>query len=188
MVKCPYMEEWKDIPGFEDFYLASSFGRIMSIAPGRARTKGRLLTPRSDGKENGYLVVCLYKGGEKYYKKVHRLVAETFIDNPDNKKEVNHKDGNKRNNVISNLEWVSGKENMAHAVKNGALNHNYHSGIYARKIRCVETGCVFNNAVDAARKMELGTSPAIGAGMIRSAIRGLNTTRRAYGYHWEELE
>lgn len=178
------MEQWKDIPGFEDFYLASSFGRIMSIAPGRAKTRGRILSPRSDGKDNGYLTVCLYKGGKKYNKKVHRLVAETFLENVGEKKEVNHKDGNKRNNRLDNLEWVTAKENTRHAHAMGKGNH---SGLMKKVVRCVETGEVFASAVEAARVMSLGTNPAIGGGCIRGAIRQTSHFRRAYGYHWEEI-
>jgi len=66
----------------------------------------------------GYHLVALYKDGKRFYKSVSRLVAEAFIDNPENKPEVNHKDGDKDNNNDWNLEWVTTKENIHHAMKN----------------------------------------------------------------------
>ena len=68
---------------------------------------------------NGYFALNLIKEGKSKTKYIHRLVAETFIDNPNSKDEVNHKDGNKLNNRIDNLEWVTRAENMQHAYKHG---------------------------------------------------------------------
>jgi hypothetical protein len=67
----------------------------------------------------GYHLVALYKDGKRYYKSVARLVAQAFIPNPDNKPEINHKDGNKDNNTSNNLEWMTTKENIHHAMDNG---------------------------------------------------------------------
>lgn len=97
-------EVWKDIQGFEGLYQVSTWGRI--------RSKRGFLKPYSNHK--GYLKVCLSKDGVKYKKRVNRLVAEAFIDNPLNLPQVNHKDRDKSNNAISNLEWVTAKENRDH--------------------------------------------------------------------------
>ena len=111
------MEEiWKDIKGFENQYQVSNFGRIKSLK------KGKILSIKN---KNGYLNITFRKGKEKYYYKVHRIVASYFIPNPQNKPCVNHKDGNKHNNCVDNLEWVSYKENIQHAKENKLWVYNH---------------------------------------------------------------
>jgi len=80
---------------------------------------GKKLKPQLTKK--GYYGVNLYIDGKMYHKSIHRLVCETFLDNPDNKDFVNHIDGNKLNNCISNLEWVTPSENLTHAYTLGFL-------------------------------------------------------------------
>ncbi len=99
------MEEWRDIPGYEGLYQVSSLGRI--------KRNGRLKTFRKD--RGGYLTVWLCKDSEQKNFKVHRLVAQAFIPNPENKRTVNHIDGYKHNNVVENLEWATHSENIIHA-------------------------------------------------------------------------
>lgn len=100
------MEIWKNIDGFEN-YQVSIWGNI--------RNKNRILTPYVTQK--GYLKIGLSKNGKNYKKRVHRLVAEAFIPNPHNLPQVNHKDGNPKNNSITNLEWCTNQENKSHAMK-----------------------------------------------------------------------
>lgn len=99
---------WKDIPGYEGLYQISNLEQIMSKA--RLDCFGRYVSERirrlTAGKD-GYLLVELSKNGIKKTFKVHRLVAETFIPNPNNYTEINHKDENRQNNRASNLEWCS---------------------------------------------------------------------------------
>lgn len=102
-------ETWMDIDGYNGYYQVSDFGRIRSTG---SRARIRQLYPNKKWK---YLYVVLFKKGHR----VHRLVAKAFIPNPHNKSEVNHIDGNKNNNHISNLEWVTPKENMMHACSTG---------------------------------------------------------------------
>lgn len=121
------METWKDVKDFEGFYQISNKGNIKSLERQVTGKLGsvrvlpeKLITPTDNGK--GYLVVALYKNGKRYFKKIHRLVAEAFIPNPDNKSEVNHIDGNKSNNNYTNLEWSTTKENCRHRQDTGLGN------------------------------------------------------------------
>ncbi len=99
------MEIWVPIKDFEDYEI-SSWGRVRNKS-------GSILLPYKNHK--GYLKIGLYKDGKSHKKRIHRLVAETFIANPNYLPEVNHKDGNKENNSFTNLEWVTGEENRIHA-------------------------------------------------------------------------
>ena len=121
-------EVWKDINGYEGCYQVSNLGRIKSLDRmtnnqyGEYFMKGRILK-NSIIKEKGYCRVSLNNGNGKISKRVHRLVAEAFIPNPENKPEVNHKDGNKLNNCVSNLEWCTNKENIEHSIRTGLKKH-----------------------------------------------------------------
>lgn len=110
--------EFKEIKGFESLYVASSDGLIYKMKDGKPE---RVLGGRSrDGSPHSYSSVCLVdETGKRHATKIHRVIAETFIPNPNNLPCVNHKDGNKRNNDVSNLEWVTYSENMKHATKTG---------------------------------------------------------------------
>lgn len=111
------MEEWVDIKGFNGKYQVSNTGKVRSLC----YKNPRILSTGKTGKYRNYLEVKLYKGGRgtgKNYK-VHRLVAEAFLPNPDNKPQVNHIDGNTFNNDVSNLEWATDSENQKHAWDNG---------------------------------------------------------------------
>ena len=101
-------EIWKQIDGFKD-YQVSNFGNVKSSKKNRER----ILKPFKD--KRGYSCVRLYENKERKHFFVHRLVASMFICNPDNKTQVNHIDGNKNNNRLDNLEWVTNDENMRHS-------------------------------------------------------------------------
>ena len=129
------METWKKINDFPN-YIVSTNGQVMSLkhiitsqikgTNCQRVYKGKVLKQLKS--HNGYLYVYIKNNNNQYKRKlVHRLVAETFIDNPFNKNEANHKDGNKLNNDISNLEWVTREENIKHAFDNGLIKRENQS-------------------------------------------------------------
>ena len=119
-------EEWRDIKGYEGLYQVSNLGRVKSLPRERRNRQGYYYTKEKILKQTntstGYKKVELFNGTRKSYK-VHRLVAQAFLNNEYNKPQVNHKDGNKINNNVNNLEWVTGSKNIIHAYKTG-LNPN----------------------------------------------------------------
>ena len=113
-------EEWRDIKGFEGLYQVSNLGRVKSL-PKYTYSKGypqlrkeRILNPRGTGRTRKYLAVK-FNDGHQY--KVHRLVAEAFIPNPDNLPLINHKDENPLNNRVDNLEWCTNAYNVKYSAK-----------------------------------------------------------------------
>ncbi len=121
------IEKWKDVKhfGMEKFYRISTFGRVFSKSRVIERNgkpavlKGRMLKIRVPKRNKYYATVGLCRNGVVHSMYLHRLIAETFIPNPKNKPEVNHKDGNRRNNHVSNLEWITHRGNARHAARLG---------------------------------------------------------------------
>ena len=168
-------EVWKDIEDFEGLYQVSNFGRVKSLERTRKGIKnsncflaGRILKNKHNNK--GYCFVGLCKNKKITYVRPHRLVAEYFILNPDNKPQVNHIDGNKDNNRIDNLEWMTNAENMQHALANGLVNNK-------KQIRCVETQEIFDSIRAAAKKYNLNEPH------LSNCCKGKRKTHK--GYHWE---
>lgn len=117
-------EIWKDIQGYEGYYQVSNTGRVRSLDRIDSRgykRKGKILVPLVD--KFGYCSVHLLKKSKAKTAKIHRLVAVSFLENPLNYKEINHKDENKLNNSVDNLEWCDRKYNMNY----GKMSHDYHS-------------------------------------------------------------
>lgn len=110
-------EEWIDIAGYNQ-YQVSNYGRVKTTANSATR-KERILKPYKMAK--GYLYVDLWINGKHKKHRIHKLVAIAFIPNPENKNEINHIDGNKENNHISNLEWCTHKENIKHSMDNNLV-------------------------------------------------------------------
>lgn len=113
-------EIWKDVVGYEGMYLISNFAKIKSLDK-VVRTKGFNATRIHKGKmlscrktDDGYVRINLSKENKKKTYKIHRLVAEAFIENVYNKPTINHIDGNKENNIVNNLEWMDWDENYNH--------------------------------------------------------------------------
>lgn len=121
------MEKWIDAKGFEGYYEVSNFGRVRRKKGETIYKDGRVAhfsetVLISSPNRKGYLKVYLSKKSKKYTKSVHRIVAESFIKNPHDKKTVNHIDGDKTNNKVENLEWATNEENMRHAFNMGVFD------------------------------------------------------------------
>jgi hypothetical protein len=159
------MEQWNDIAGFEGYYKVSNTGRVISLNRfkfGRGRKKlskqsGKELNLKTD--KYGYLTVQLCKESIRKHITVHRLVALAFMQNPLNLPQINHKDTDKKNNNISNLEWCTAKENVIHAHANGkAPNVSRGRHGMAKLIINLHTGIFYDCAKDAADAHNLNHS------------------------------
>ena len=180
------MEQWKSIKGFKNLYKISDHGRILScskIVSGKFGSKRQLpdkiLSATNNGK--GYLVVALYKDGQRYFRKVHRLVAKAFIENPFDLPEVNHKDGDKTNNRPYNLEWSTTKENCRHRQDNGLGNHKTANKAREKAVACFDlsTGKIVNTYCSARiASIEFGCRPD----SIGEVARGRKKSLKGYGW------
>lgn len=108
-------EVWKPIPNLEKFYLVSNLGRFKSLGNRAGASKSEKIL-KLKVMHDGYLYARLSNNGKQIFVNAHRIVAKVFIPNPENKKEVNHINLIKDDNRVSNLEWVTPKENLKHAV------------------------------------------------------------------------
>ncbi len=171
-------EEWRDIKNYEGLYEVSNFGNVRSLNRKVYRRfswviiRGKTLKPVC---VKGYYKVMLCKNGKSKCCAIHRLVAEAFIMNPKNYPEVNHKDENKANNNVNNLEWCTHSYNMNYGtildkkrVKQG------------HKVRCVETGKEYESIRAAANAVK-STHQS-----IASCLQG--KTKTAKKLHWELIK
>ena len=183
-------EIWKDIKGYEGIYQVSNLGKVKRITFINGTCKmpcERFMTPTDNG--NGYLIVGLSKNGKRKNFYLHRLVAETFIPNPENKPEVNHKKGNRYDNRAKKLEWVTSSENQNHAkevlkVKYNLEGLNISREKQKRKVAMLDKNGnvikVFDSIADAGRYINAGFSGICGC------CRGVYKTIK--GYKWKYVE
>lgn len=135
-------EIWKDVQGFEGLYQISNLGRVKSLRNGRLR--------RLQINKWGYEVVILTKDKRQKSLRINRLVAIAFIPNPENLPEVNHIDGDKRNNRVTNLEWASKSYNIKHTFRVGIKDFHGSNGPSARKVIDTRTGVVYGTLKECA--------------------------------------
>lgn len=160
-------EVWKDIEGYEGLYQVSTHGRVKSVFRYHKILKSRV-------KNNGYKYVQLYKNGTPYTYYIHRLVAQAFIPNPQNKPQVNHIDEDKENNRVENLEWCTRSENMNHgtAMLRTAISQG-------KPIICIETGVEYYSLSECARQMGLQV------GHVCSVLKGKRKTTGGYTFKYK---
>lgn len=165
------MEEiWKDIEGFEELYQVSNLGRVKRV------TTGRILKSRKD--IDGYLYVNLCKNGKHKTHRIHRLVAQAFIPNPENKPQINHIDEIKTNNMVSNLEWMTAKENSNHGTRNERSNRKRSIPIISTNIKTGESQ-EFYGTNECARRLGLN-QPS-----ITSVLKGRNKQTGGYTFKYK---
>lgn len=179
-------EKWADVPGYEGLYKVSTLGRLkrlaldMEYADGQKHHYPEHIYEPKVAASNGYYVVCLRKPFEKAkHVYLHRLVAETFIPNPDGNEMVNHKDGCRINNKVDNLEWCGAQQNAIDSV----YRNNGVGFISLRPVKCVETGVEYASSGIAARALSDSKNLKATARNIWAAASKKRHT--AIGFHWE---
>lgn len=163
---------WKDIADYEGLYRISNQGDIYSYK------FNRILKPAERG---GYLRTTLTKDKKEKRYSIHRLVAENFLSNNENKPQVNHIDGNKKNNCVDNLEWVTNKENCNHAVKQNLFHKRKNKKILqfsmdGKFIKCWDALCDIED--------ELG----LGKQNIWGVLNGKSHRKQSHGFIWKYEE
>lgn len=156
-------EIWKDIEGYEGLYEVSNMGRVKSLNY-RKTGKEKIMKGLDNGK--GYLFVVLCKDGKDKKYRINRLVAQAFLENPDNLPEVNHKDKIRTNNNVDNLEWVSHEYNVEYSQAKAVIGINKVSGLIAE----------FPSLMEAERQTGIANSN------ICACLKGRK--KSAGGYYW----
>ena len=183
------MEEWKDIEGFEGVYQVSSLGRV--------KTLDRYLTASYGSKQfrkgqiikgvvmpNGYLVVGLWRNNKSKSQYVHRLVAKAFIPNPNSLAQVNHKDEDKSNNCVSNLEWCDHLYNHNYGTIKQRISQSnlaLQKGTRIAQYKGDELIAIYANSLEASKQTGIDSSA------IRKVCLGRKKFNTAGGYIWRDI-
>ena len=167
-------EIWKDIQGYEGIYQVSNLGNVKSLdrlSTNGRRLKGKLLAKTAS---KGYVKVTLTNKNMSDNRDIHRLVAEAFIPNPDNKPQVNHIDEDKTNNTVDNLEWCTAKENINHGtcrIRSAAKQ--------SISIVCITNRKEYESIADAARDLNLNI------GTISKIINGKMKQTKGFTFKYK---
>lgn len=154
------MEIYKDIQGYEELYKISNHGNVKSLI------SNKILKLTKD--KDGYLNVTLHKQGKVKTYKIHRLVTQAFIENPNNLPQVNHKDEDKTNNHVTNLEWCTNEYNSNYGTRNQRMS---------KQVMCLETEKIYSSTMEVERQLGFAQSH------ISMCCRGKQKT--CGGYTWK---
>jgi hypothetical protein len=171
------MEEWRDVVGYEGKYLVSNIGNIKSVK------RDKILTPKKN--HDGYLRIQLWKNNKAVFVSIHRLVAESFIPNHENKPFVNHIDGTKNNNLVENLEWVTQSENVRHAWNNGFCGGSI-NGKHSKAVDQYDLNGNYINTYPST--MEVERQLGIPHSQISNVCKKKKNYNTAGGYKWQYSE
>lgn len=163
----------RDIKGYEGLYAVTSCGKVWSYR------RKIFMKPQVSG--DGYYRISLTKDKKISTIEIHKLVAEAYLEKPEGKVEVNHKDEIKAHNYVQNLEWVNHKENMNHGTRTQrSASKRKGRAQRAIKVYCVELNREFDSMNQAAKELGISVSS------ISKAVNGQRKT--CGGYHWERVE
>lgn len=174
------MEIWKPVKGYEKYLAVSDKGRVKSFM---RNPEGNILKAQPDKK--GYLRLRCTIERQKLCFKVHRLVAEHFIENPEDKPQVNHKDTNKQNNRVDNLEWVTNIENAHHAIENGRWETMFAG---AKKANDAKRTPIIATNIDTGESLYFESMSEaerqLGTRHINQVMRGLRSQAKGYTFRY----
>ena len=169
-------EEWRDIKRYEGYYQVSNTGKVKSLERTVRCARGYKIVPEKilEGYDNGngYLYVKLCKEGKKKQYRINRLVAQAFLDNPNNLPEVNHKDEDKANNCVENLEWCTKQYNIEYSRAKAVIGISKVSGLILE----------FPSAMEAERQTGISNKH------ISACLKGRRKSAKGFYWHYAESE
>ena len=178
------MEIWKDIEGYEGLYQVSNEGRVKSLNY-RHTGEEQMLKPANNGW--GYLQVNLWKNSKHKMYRVHRLVANAFLPNPDKLPQVNHKDECKTNNCVENLEYCTAKYNVNYGTYKARISETMTNGKLSIPVDMFSNQGVFirqfPSVSEAMRWLQTNASPKASVSHITQCCKNQRNT--AYGFKWQ---
>lgn len=164
------IEIWKPIKDFEGFYEVSNIGRVKNIRRNKVLVAGK--------DKDGYPQVLLCKNGERKCRKIHRLVAIAFIDNPNQYNCINHKDEIKSNNCVDNLEWCTIKYNNTYGTSQSR----------SAEKRSIPVAQILNNEIIAIYKSAIEANKITGINYSKIRMCCRNERNKAGGYEWKNIK